>query len=560
MPASAPTPRPYQVEQISCVQSALQQHRSCMVVAATGTGKTVLMAELARLVTTGGLHAMAGIPGKILVIVERDTLVRQTVAKCEAIGLHADVEKASQRASTTSKVVVASVQTMRGARLQRWRRDHFAVVLVDECHHAAAKSYRTLLGHFCDARIVGVTATPDRGDGKALDEVFDRVESAGGRYGGAAHRYDIRQAIAEGYLVPIIGRRVVVESLDLSEVKMRAGDFASDQLAKAMSQSDTLQGQAVPLLELARDRLTIAYCVDIAHAHALAGALNHLRPGCARAVSGQDDDRDRAELLGAHQRGEFQILCNCDLLVEGYDCPEVSCVAIVRPTRSRGRFVQCAGRGLRLAPWAGKVDCLVLVFGDGKTPGLIGPADCLAGKGEVTDELRDELDRLLGSAQMEIGAALAAAGDNVAGREESRRTAAVARWRADAIDPFVGAPDPQRHWPGWTTEPASQRQREALEEAGITMAKLPDLTRAEAYDLLVRLHERTKAGLCSYKQARKLAGCGVETTHLTFRRARQLMELLAAGGWRPAALRGQPEVTARFDADEWASTAAAGTR
>lgn len=527
----APALRSYQVEQVESVQRELATARSTLVVAATGTGKTVSLAELARLNASRG--------AKTLILVNRDELVRQTVRKCEAVGLSPDVEKASLRASSMAKVVIASVQTLRAKRLQRWARDHFTLVIVDECHHAVAASYAAVLEHFDGAKVVGYTATPYRTDGKALGEVFDTV----------AHRYEIRQAIADAHLVPIVARRVVVDGVDLSGIKERAGDFAQDQLAAVMESERALRGQAVPLLELCGDRLTVAYGVDVAHAEALARTLNGIRPGVARAVSGRTDDDEREAMLAAFGRGEFQILCNCDLLVEGWDQPEVSCVAICRPTKSLIRFVQCAGRGLRPAPWIGKRDCLVITTGDGKTPGLIGPADCLAGR-VIEDDLREEIDRLIGNAQQSIEPVIEHAEAELAKRRDATRLHAVVSWHAEQVDPFIGAeqgPAAGRYGSDlWRREPASKAQLVALESEGVTMSRLPALSRAEAWDLLSRIKARRNNGLCSYKAARKLAQAGVvDTVTLAHERAKTLLEKLRVGGWRPSAIAKEPEVLGR---------------
>lgn len=537
-----PSLRPYQHASVHAVESEFARgFRSTLLVAATGTGKTVTGAELVRREVARG--------GKVLFLVNRDELVRQTKRKCESVGLWPDIEKASQRANTLAKVVIASVQTLRGKRLERWARGHFTLVIVDEAHHAVAAGYVAILSHFDGARVVGVTATPDRADGKALGDVFATV----------AYRYEIRQAIAEGYLVPIIARRVIVESIDLSTVGMRAGDFAQDQLSEVMGDERALRGQAVPLLELAGTRLTIAFCVDVAHAEALSRVLNQLRPGCARAVSGKTDDEEREEMLAAHARGDFQFLVNCDVLVEGYDCPEVACVAVVRPTRSRGRFVQCGGRGLRPAPWIGKRDCLILTFGDDKVPGLCGPADCLAGRDELADDERAEIDRLIATRQLEIGEVIDQAKSEIERRRASMRIAAVVKYHEENIDPFIGAPDGAGATappcdPAWETQPPSQRQLEMLESDrfGVTTSKLPaSFSRADAWRLLFRIKARNDSTLCSYKAAKKLAAAGVrDTKNLPRERAKQLLDLLREGGWKARAIANEPECKGPSDV-EW---------
>lgn len=526
---AAPTLRPYQHGIVGGVLGQLEIVRSTLAVAATGTGKTVCFAELARIIVQRG--------GRALILVHRDELISQARRKCEAIGLWPDVEKGKQRANTLARVVLASVQSLKGARLQRWAADHFALVIVDEAHHAVAASYRTILDHFTGAKVVGVTATPDRADGQGLDEVYESV----------AYRYEIRQAIDEGYLVPIVARRIVVESVDLSTVATRAGDFAQDQLADAMSDERALQGTARPLLELARDRSTIAFCVDVAHAEALARTLNSYRPGCARAVSGRTDEDERTAMLEAHARGEFQFLTNCDVLTEGYDAPSCSCVAMCRPTKSRGRFVQAAGRGLRPHPESGKRDCLILDFtGTAGKHSLIGPADCLAAAGEIPDDVRAEIERLTETAQLEIDAVIAQATELAASRRAQLRLSAVVRWHEERIDPFVGStsdvPLPQRE-PGWAESPASTSQLDALKELGIDLDKLPPgFSRGDAWRLLVRLKGRKQAGWCSYKMARLLGKYGVDTLTLSQARAVELQRKLQMANYRPEAIAREPEM------------------
>lgn len=536
-----PVLRPYQSEAIEAVMRELARGvRATLVVAATGTGKTVTFAELARMESSSG--------GRTLVLVHRDELIRQARRKCEAVGLWPEVEKGKQRANTFAKVVLASVQSLRGARLTRWARDHFTKIIVDECHHVAAKTYQDILAHFDSARVIGFTATPARADGKQLGDTFESQ----------AFSYDIRRAIADEYLVPIVARRIVVDSIDLREVGTRAGDFAQDELAAVMADERALRGVVVPLLEQARDRLTIAFCVNVKHAENLARVLNSMQPGCARAVSGETEDDERERLLAGHTAGEFQFLTNCDLLVEGYDSPAVSCVAMCRPTQSWARFVQCAGRGLRLlgdtyaqSKAAGKNDCLLLDFTGATKHTLIGPADCLRNPDEeLPDDVRAEIERQLATAQLEIGSVVANAVNEVMKRRETMRLQAVVRWHAEKVDPFIGRddkPSNMPHRPEWRDQPATEPQLKALAEEGVNLDKVPPLTRAEAWDLLVRIKGRRRNGLCSYKAAKRLASLGVRNTEtLSKERAEELIQLCLKFGWHPSTLRDQPECRDAF--------------
>ncbi len=522
-------PRPYQVAILAALRDALLCVHRTLVVAATGTGKTVTFAELARHWVASG--------SRVLILVHRDELIRQARRKLEDLSMWAEVERGKDRAGAHAKVVIASVQSLKGARLARWARDHFGVVIVDEAHHAPANSYQAILNHFT-AKVVGFTATPARADGKELGDTFESV----------AYTYDIRTAIRDKFLVPIVARRIVVDNVDLREVAERAGDFAQDQLAKVMADERALRGVAVPLLEQARDRRTIAFCVNIAHAKALADVLNQYRPGCARAVSGETDDDERERLLTAHSRGEFQFLVNCDLLVEGYDCPEVACVAMCRPTKSWARYVQCAGRGLRPAPWADKRDCLILDFtGTAGKHALIGPADCLrAANDNIPDDVRAEIERQLESGQLELEKVVKHAADEVRQRRAVMRVDAVVNYRSEHIDPFIGKSNPSevRIEPGWENQRPTERQLAALEKQGVTLKKLPSsFTMADASRLLAQLVDRNRVGLCSYKAAKKLASAGVlDTTKLSHERAKVLLDQLRLGDWRPSSIAREPEV------------------
>lgn len=534
---TTPVLRPYQHEAVAAAQRDLATHRSALLVAATGTGKTVTFAELVRQAKMRG--------ERCLVLAHRDELIQQAVRKLEALGMHPEVERAKWRASAHADCVVASVQTLRGPRLTKYAPDHFGLIVVDEAHHATAPGYRAILDHFDSAKVLGVTATPLRADGQALGDVFESV----------AYRYEIRQAIREGYLVPITARHVVVDGVDLSAVKTRAGDLAQDQLAKVLETEQAIAGVVVPLLDLAHDRPTVVFGVDVAHAEALAAELNARRDGCARAVSGNTSDSDRMRLLWEFEDGQFQFLCNCALLTEGWDSPRTACVAIARPTKSWALYVQMVGRGTRPCPETGKRDLLLLNFsGKAGRHRLVGPADALAGSdvglSALDDDVRAELDRLLGTQSAALEAVIAEATTNAVARRDREAAQAVVEFHTEQIDPFVGpAPVASGNWPhgtlpmAWVTEPATEDQRSELSNRGVTVSYLPPtFSRADAELLLVRLRMRARQGLCTLKQAKLIAKAGIRNTaDMTFDRARTMCIMLSAGDYRPQVLWGEPE-------------------
>lgn len=536
--SAAPQLRPYQLAADAAITHELETlgRRSTLLVQATGTGKTVAFLERARRVRSRG--------GRVLILAHRDELIQQPRRKLEALGIIADIEKGKQRASLNARMVIASVQSLRGPRLARFARDHFDLVIADEAHHSVSPGWRAILDHFDSAKVLGVTATPDRADGKALGEVFESV----------ACRYEIRQAIADGYLVPIVARRIVVESVDLSTVATRAGDFAPDQLAAVMETERAIRGVVTPLLELSRDRPTVVFGVDVAHAELLADRINELRPGAARSLSGETDAATREHLLEGFAAGEFQYLCNCDVLTEGWDCPTCSCVALAAPTKSRGRYVQRAGRGTRPSPETGKRDLLLLDFtGTAGRHRLAGPVDCLAGSEQgmdaFADDLRAELDRLLGTQQLELESVLARADAEVAYRRRALAIDAVVKFHAESIDPFLGAAPADRErsdtMPAWEGRSPTEAQLRALDRAGITLSKLPEkFSMADASRLLTRLAVRRNSGLCSLAQAKAISRAGIPTEALSFSRAVELCTMLRLGGWRPSALHTTPEYIA----------------
>lgn len=536
MTASPPTLRPYQHEAVAAAQRELATHRSTLLVAATGTGKTVTFAELVRQAKMRGERS--------LVLAHREELIAQAVRKLAAIGVHADVEKGKHRASLMADVVVASVQTLRGSRLARFDVDHFGLIVVDEAHHAPAPGYRAILDHF-NADVLGVTATPLRADGQALGDVFDSV----------AYRYEIRTAIREGYLVPITARHVVVDGVDLSNVKTRAGDLAQDQLAAVLETEQAIAGVVVPLIELAHDRPTVVFGVDVAHAVALAAALNERRPGCARAISGTTDEAERSALLSAFDAGDFQFLCNCALLTEGWDSPRTACIAIARPTKSWALYVQMVGRGTRPNPDAGKRDLLLLNFsGKAGRHRLVGPADALAGSdiglAALDDDVRAELDRLLGTQSLELERVIAEAIENAVTRRDRGAVDALIRFHVTYIDPFIGQEstattrDDLFDIGDAIARRPTEGQLKALDAKGVTLSKLPPrFSAADASRLLSRLASRSTAGLCTLRQAKVLHAAGLRGTDtMTFDRARQLCTVLSTAGFhRPHVLWGEPE-------------------
>ena len=328
--------RPYQNDALQAIKNCVQKGKKrLLVVAPTGTGKTVLFSAL---------PAALGITKRVLILAHREELIEQARDKylrwnpAASVG----VEKAEQRATDTHQIVVASVQTLRkgSPRLLALNPADFGLIITDEAHHATADSYTSIYERFGVVEDgshiihVGLTATPNRADGEGLSKVFSEI----------AYSMGILDAIKQGWLANIKGFRVSTgQSLD--GVRTRCGDFATDDLSNAVNNAPRNEIIVKHWKELAENRQTLAFCVDIAHAKALAKTFNDYGV-LAEAVWG--DDPQRAEKVKALGTGTIKVLCNCAVLTEGFDEWRIGCIIMARPTKSQLLFVQCSGRGTRI--------------------------------------------------------------------------------------------------------------------------------------------------------------------------------------------------------------------
>lgn len=345
-----PTLRPYQEEAIAAVLAARRDGIRRMVVCLpTGAGKTVIFARLARLARK-----------QVLVLAHREELLGQARDKLErsldGMGVVA-IERGNERAAADAKVLVCSLRSLHEKRLEQVLagRD-FGLVIYDECHHAAADDNLRILrrlGAFDESwsgTLLGFTATTMRGDGKGLDDVFERI----------VYTQTLPDLITAGFLAPLRGYRIDTAA-DLTRIAGSGQDFAEDELAEAVDIEDRNALVARSIQELARDRRTIAFCVTVKHARNLSHALNAIGV-LAGLVHGAMASDDRRKVLAEFREGNIQVLTNVGVLTEGFDDPGVSCIAMARPTRSEGLYAQCVGRGTRL--FEGKMDCLILDFVD----------------------------------------------------------------------------------------------------------------------------------------------------------------------------------------------------
>ncbi|MET8982106.1 DEAD/DEAH box helicase [Streptomyces sp. NPDC004539] len=339
------TPRPYQVDAIEALRQGWADGKNRLaVVLPTGAGKTVVFSHLAHQM----LDSLNG--RRALVIAHREELIEQAASKLLAVDpmLRVGIVKAQRDDHHDADVIVASVQTLAVARRREAIRD-IGLIIVDECHHAAAPTYMEVLRHFgawSGVPTAGFTATMTRVDG-GLAEVWEDV----------VFRLDILDMISDGYLCDVRGKRITVDTLDLNKVRTRAGDLVEGQLGKALEDSGALEAIAKAYVDHAVDRPGVVFTPTVATAQQAAAALR--TAGITAAPVWGDMGRDeRRATLARYEAGDVQVLTNCMVLTEGFDAPHTSCVVVARPTKSAGLYVQMVGRGLRPAP--GKRDALLL--------------------------------------------------------------------------------------------------------------------------------------------------------------------------------------------------------
>lgn len=359
------TLRPYQVEALDAVEQAEREGvRRPLVVHPTGTGKGVEMA---------GLAARRGHLGRSIVLVHRQELADQFIEKVgwQAPELSTGMVKAELN-DVTADVVVASVPTIskdnRLTQLLAGQDTHgrFSTVIADEAHHAPSPSWTkvlTALGSFHPhgPLTVGFTATPER-DGKTLG-VWERVASY----------MSIREAIYQGYLVPILPAIVVETKMEMGRIRKTGGDYSEGDLGEEMEASGAIEEVADAYLENAKNRKGVTFTPTVRTAHQLAEALRE-RGIPAAALDGTTPDDDRRQILLDLKSGVVQVVTNCGVLIEGFDEPSISCVVISRPTAVHNLYVQMIGRGTRLSP--GKADLMVIdMVGASKRHEFVGLID-----------------------------------------------------------------------------------------------------------------------------------------------------------------------------------------
>lgn len=486
------------------------------------TGKTIIFSKI--------IQTLVAQRERVLVLAHRDELIRQAQDKLHAVtGIDCAIEKADETAQESLfPVTVGSVQTlMRPKRLERFAPDHYDTVIVDEAHHALAESYQRVLKHFCGAKVLGVTATPDRGDKRNLGQFFDDV----------AYEYTLPDAVADGYLCPIKAQTIPLK-IDLGAVRITAGDYNDKDLGNALD--PYLDQIADHMAAAAHDRKTVAFLPLIMTSKKLA-ALLETRGISVRHIDGTSEDR-RDILKWFNAAGPGSALCNSMLLTEGWDEPSADCITVLRPTKVRSLYTQMVGRGTRIHP--GKDDLLLLDFlWMSEKHDLCKPAHLVAESEEIAAAMIKAQDS--GGGRADLFEAMDAAKKDLHHARERALAKQLEENRlrkAKLINPVewavsIHAEQLEMYEPvfKWQEQKPSKRQIEFLEGRGFDTAAVSN--RGHASALIDAIVKRAQENYATPKQVKLLEKFGVQQPELMkFADAKDAIDRIAKNGWRYVAL------------------------
>ncbi|WP_270496929.1 DEAD/DEAH box helicase [Eisenbergiella porci] len=509
--------RPYQIEAKNSIFEEWDKGvNKTLLVLPTGCGKTIVFAKVTEDCVRRG--------DRVLILAHRGELLDQAADKIKtATGLGCATEKAEETClGSWYRITVGSVQTlMREKRLGQFPSDYFKTIIIDEAHHCISDSYQRVLQHFPDAKVLGVTATPDRGDMRNLGEYFDSL----------AYEYTLPKAIKSGYLSPIKALTLPLK-IDMSGVGIQAGDFKAGDIGTALD--PYLHSIADEMANYCKDRKTVVFLPLVKTSQKFRDIL------CSKGFQAAEvngESQDRAEILADFDAGKYNVLCNSMLLTEGWDCPSVDCIVVLRPTKVRSLYSQMVGRGTRLCP--GKDHLLLLDFlWMTERHELCHPADLICTDEEVSKQMTANLEEAGCPMDLEE-AEKTAAEDVVAQREEAlaKQLAEMKRRKKKLVDPLqfemsIQAEDLAGYVPafGWEMAPPSDKQKATLEKLGIMPDEIDNA--GKATKLLDRLDKRRQEGLTTPKQIRFLENRGFQHVGTwSFEAAKSMIDRIAASGW-----------------------------
>ena len=536
--------RDYQQKVVDDCMALLPLHKTGLIVLPTGTGKTVT-----------GVHVAQAVSKKrVLWLVHMDLLASQAAKAFEEwlgweVGYEMNVLQVNQ--FNLPRVVVSTVQTMSN-RMHRFSPDDFDLIVCDEGHHSVSATWTTCIDYFMqnpECVTIGMTATPDRGDRRALGKVFNVVIC----------NYDVRWGVDNGWLVPVKEKHVHIEDLDISSVRTTAGDLNKKQMNQIIESHSVMYETACKLPELCANSSAIIYCRSVVQANMLCTVMKHAFNMTAEVITGKITGRDRTDILKRSRSGETQFLINVGVLIEGVDAPWVDTIVLTCPTKVRARFTQMVGRGLR--PQPGVIDGItepalrrkaiaesnkpyatILSFvGEAGRHKLVYAGDVLGG--DMSDPIRRQYKKAAAEAEEPMSPEeLRQLAEEMSAAEERRRireaneqaaielTTAVATCTVKEYDPFDV----------WEIKKDSNEDRKPLpklmsnllKKQGVPQEVYSTLSQGQAGMLIGNLMQRHRKGLCTYKQMQLLGKYGVNGNKVRKKDASDLIDQIKAAGWK----------------------------
>ena len=496
--------RPYQAAAKNAIFAEWDKGtQRTLLVLPTGCGKTIVFAKVTEDCVRKGK--------RVLILAHRGELLEQAADKiAKSTGLQCAFEKAEQSCiGSWYRITVGSIQSlMRDKRLNQFASDYFGTIIIDEAHHCLSDSYQKVLNHFAAADVLGVTATPDRGDMKNLGSYFESL----------AYEYTLPKAIKEGYLSPIKALTIPLK-IDMSEVGMQSGDFKASDIGTVLD--PYLYRIADEMEKHCGDRKTVVFLPLVKTSQKFTEILNS-RGFRAAEINGESEDRKE--------------------ILQDFDADKsVDCIVVLRPTKVRSLYCQMVGRGTRLSPQTGKTHLLLLDFlWHTERHELCHPASLICENEEVAQRMTENLEENAGMMFDIEEAEQQASEDVVAQREEAlaKQLAEMKKRKSRLVDPLqfemsIQAEDLSGYVPsfGWEMAPATDKQKAVLEKLGILPDQIDNAGKAQK--LLDRLDKRRDEGLTTPKQIRFLEERGFQHVGTwQFDDARKMIDRIAANGWR----------------------------
>lgn len=480
-------------------------------------GKTICFAKIA--------ESQVRVGNRVLILAHRGELLEQAADKiAKTTGLKCAVEKAEQTAlQSWYRITVGSVQTlMREKRLSQFSPDYYDTIIIDEAHHSISDSYQNVLNYFSNARVLGVTATPDRSDMQNLGQIYDSL----------AYEYKLPQAIKAGYLAQIVAQTIPLQ-LDIAHVGMAAGDYKAGELGTALE--PYLDKIAEEMVTYANNRRTVVFLPLVETSKKF---CRYLRKYGFKAAEVNGNSQDRAEVLKDFEDGKYDVLCNSMLLTEGWDCPSVDCIIVLRATKSRALYSQMVGRGTRLHE--GKENVLLLDFlWNTERHELCRPAHLISKDEDIAKKMTEKLEDSAVPIDIEE-LEKESESDVVAEREQAlaEKLKEMKKRKRKLVDPLqfemsIQSEDLSGYVPsfGYEMAPPSVKQIQALEKFGIFADEIENAGKASL--LLDRLKKRQDMSLSRPKQIRFLESRGFQHVGTwTFDQASSMIARISMNNWR----------------------------